>query len=59
MPPQTRMFFLALALVTVVGALVLFASNTDKSAKNQQKLNEAQKAWLDYLETEATRNEPG
>lgn len=45
---------LALALVTVVGALVLFASNTDKSAKNQQKLNEAQKVWLDYLETEAT-----
>lgn len=45
---------LALALVTVVGALVLFASNTDKSAKNQQKLNEAQKEWLDYLETEAT-----
>lgn len=44
---------LALALVTVVGALVLFASNTDKSAKNQQELNEAQKAWLDYLETEA------
>lgn len=46
---------LALALVTVVGALVLFASNTDKSAKNQQKLNEAQKVWLDYLETEATK----
>ncbi len=45
---------LALALITVVGALVLFASNTDKSAKNQQKLNEAQKVWLDYLETEAT-----
>lgn len=45
---------LALALVTVAGALVLFASNTDKSAKNQQKLNEAQKVWLDYLETEAT-----
>lgn len=45
---------LALALVTVVGALVLFASNTNKSAKNQQKLNEAQKVWLDYLETEAT-----
>lgn len=45
---------LALALVTVVGALVLFASNTDKSARNQQKLNEAQKVWLDYLETEAT-----
>lgn len=45
---------LALALTTVVGALVLFASNTDKSAKNQQGLNEAQKVWLDYLETEAT-----
>lgn len=45
---------LALALITVVGALALFASNTDKSAKNQQKLNEAQKAWLDYLATEAT-----
>ena len=45
---------LALALITVVGALVLFASNTDKSAKNQQELNEAQKAWLDYLATEAT-----
>lgn len=45
---------LALALVTVVGALVLFASNIDKSAKNQQNLNEAQKVWLDYLETEAT-----
>lgn len=45
---------LALALITVVGALVLFASNTDKSAKEQKKLNEAQKAWLDYLEVEAT-----
>ena len=45
---------LALALITVVGALALFASNTDKSAKNQQKLNEAQKVRLDYLETEAT-----
>lgn len=45
---------LALALITVVGALMLFASNTDKSAKEQKKLNEAQKAWLDYLETEAT-----
>ena len=45
---------LALALITVVGALALFASNTDKSAKEQKKLNEAQKAWLDYLETEAT-----
>ena len=45
---------LALALITVVGALALFASNTDKSAKEQKKLNEAQKTWLDYLEVEAT-----
>lgn len=45
---------LALALITVVGALMLFASNTDKSAKEQKKLNEAQKAWLDYLAVEAT-----
>jgi hypothetical protein len=45
---------LALALITVVGALAIFASNTDKSAKEQKKLNEAQKAWLDYLEVEAT-----
>lgn len=45
---------LALALITVVGALALFASNTDKSAKEQKKLNEAQKAWLDYLEVEAS-----
>jgi len=45
---------LALALTTVVGALVLFASNTDKAANSQQRLNEAQKFWLDYLETEAT-----
>lgn len=45
---------LALALITVVGALAIFASNTDKSAKEQKKLNEAQKEWLDYLEVEAT-----
>lgn len=45
---------LALALITVIGALAIFASNTDKSAKEQKKLNEAQKAWLDYLEVEAT-----
>lgn len=45
---------LALSLITVVGALAIFASNTDKSAKEQKKLNEAQKAWLDYLEVEAT-----
>lgn len=43
---------LAVALISVVGALVLFTSNTDKSAENQKKLNEQQKIWLDYLETE-------
>lgn len=45
---------LATALITVVGALALFASNADKSAQMQKKLNETQKEWLDYLEVEAT-----
>lgn len=45
---------LATALITVVGALALFASNADKSAQTQKKLNETQKEWLDYLEVEAT-----
>lgn len=45
---------LAIALVTVVGALVAFSAGADKSAKNQQKLNDAQKAWLDLLESEAS-----
>lgn len=44
---------LAVALISVVGALVLFSSNTDKAAKNQQKLNEQQKIWSDYLEVQA------
>lgn len=43
---------LAMALVTVVGALALFASRTDRSAKTQQMLNESQSVWLDYLEKE-------
>ena len=48
---------LAMVLLSVVGALILFASNADKSAKYQKKLNEEQKLWLDYLETEiSTRN---
>lgn len=45
---------LAAALVTVVGALALFVSNANKAAENQQRLNDLQKAWLSYLETEAT-----
>jgi hypothetical protein len=43
---------LAVALISVIGALALFAFNTDKSAKNQKELNEQQKIWLDYLEAE-------
>ena len=45
---------LAAALVTVVGALALFVSNANKAAENQQRLNDLQKAWLIYLQTEAT-----
>lgn len=45
---------LALALITVVGALVLFASNTNKAAEQQTRLNQAQKQWLDYLQLEST-----
>jgi hypothetical protein len=43
---------LATALITVVGALALFMTNTDKSAESQKRLNEQQKIWLDYLEIE-------
>lgn len=43
---------LAVALISVVGALALFAFNTDKSARNQQRLNEAESAYLDYLDHE-------
>ena len=37
---------LAAALITVVGALALFASNTDKAAESQERLNRSQ---LDYV----------
>ena len=49
---------LAMALVTVVGALVAFAAGANRAAKEQVKLNKATAAHLDYLEVwtkEATR----
>ena len=51
---------LAMALITVVGALVLFARNSDSAAEKQTKLNESQKAYIDSLEVESNRiNESG
>ncbi len=51
---------LATALITVVGALVLFARNTESAAEKQTKINEAKKAYIDSLEVEANRiNENG
>lgn len=51
---------LAMALITVVGALVLFARNTESAAEKQTKLNEQQKAHLESLEIESNRiNEVG
>lgn len=41
---------LAMALITVVGALVAFAAGADKSAKNQKKLNEQESIHLDLME---------
>lgn len=41
---------LAVALLTVVGALAAFAAGADKSAKNQKKLNEQEKIHLDQME---------
>lgn len=46
---------LAMALITVVGALVLFASGSESAAEKQKKLNEAQKAYLDSLDIEADK----
>ena len=46
---------LAIALVTVVGALLLFANGTDDAAEKQKKLNEAQRAYLDLLQLESER----
>ena len=41
---------LAIALITVVGALVAFASGSNKASKEQTKLNKSLAAQLDYLE---------
>lgn len=44
---------LAVALVTVVGALVAFSKGSDEATERQKKLNEQQIAWLDYLDEES------
>ena len=41
---------LAMALITVVGALVAFSKGTSEAAKNQAKLNDVEKSHLDYLD---------
>ena len=41
---------LAMALITIVGALIAFAAGSDKSAKEQSKLNGQIAAGLDYME---------
>lgn len=46
---------LAVALITVIGALVAFSSGTKKAAESQQRLNDLQKAYLDYLEIESNK----
>jgi len=42
---------LAIALVTVVGALIAFASGASKAAKEQTELNKEMAAYLDYLDS--------
>lgn len=44
---------LAIALVTVVGAVVAFTAGTSKAAKEQAKLNKEISAYLDYLDSVA------
>ena len=44
---------LAIALVTVVGALVAFASGASKAAKEQSELNKETKAYMDYMDSVA------
>lgn len=46
---------LAMALITVVGALLAFAAGSDKSAKEQKKLNEQEKIHLDLLDRVAEK----
>jgi len=45
---------LALALITVVGAIAAFMINTNKAAESQKKANELEAIHLDYLEHEVT-----
>lgn len=47
---------LAIALITVVGALVAFSAGANRAAKEQNKLNKEMAAHLDYLETIATES---
>lgn len=46
---------LAMALVAVVAALVIFSDNTGKAADAQNRLNELQKAYLDTLDMESAK----
>lgn len=46
---------LAMALITVVGALVAFAVGSETAAEKQTKLNNVTKASLDYLEYQNER----
>lgn len=45
---------LAVALISVVGALVLFSRRTGEAAKDQQRLNQLTQTQIEYLQTEAT-----
>ena len=44
---------LAIALITVVGALAAFAYGASKAAKEQSELNKEMKAFMDYMDTVA------
>jgi hypothetical protein len=46
---------LAMALITVVGALVLFSKGSETAAEKQNRLNEMQRAYLESLEIEGNR----
>lgn len=46
---------LAVALIAVVAALVIFSDNTKDAAEQQNRLNELQKAHLDYLDLESAK----
>lgn len=46
---------LAMALITVVGALVAFSAGTSEAAKQQKQLNDLEKAWLGYLDGESDK----